>query len=306
MENTDISVVIINYNVKDLLITCLRTLYLFHKADFAIEVIVVDNNSTDGSLDAVREAFPAVILIENKFNAGFPAANNQGFRIANGRYIFMLNPDTEFIDDSLDRLFSHLEKHPELAMIGPKLLNTDRSLQPSFWRYPSIANIFLEMIYMDVALGKKNYRDKDARHPFEAESFSGAAIFFRRELLEKIGYLDEKLFWIEEIDYCYRARTAGYRLEYYPYATIVHHVGQSAKKNYNVAICNQIVNKIKFFKKYHSSFQWMVIVLLSFVNVVAKALIFSLLAPFKALWRLKARAYWYTLPRVFNPPAGMK
>jgi GT2 family glycosyltransferase len=305
MQETDLSVIIINYNVRELLLTSLRTLYMFHRASFSMEVIVVDNNSTDGSMEAVRLQFPEVVLIENKLNAGFPAANNQGFRIAKGRYLFMLNPDTEFFDDSADKLYAHMEANPEIAMAAPKLLNTDGSLQPSFWRYPSLANIFLETIYLDKLLVRKNYRDKDPGKPFEAESFSGAAILFRRELLDTIGYLDEQLFWIEEIDYCYRARQAGYRLEYYPYASLIHHVGQSAKKNYNISVCNQIVNKIKFFKKYHNTFSWLLIVILSLFHVLAKALVFSVLAPLKRQYALKAKAYWYTLPKVFNPPLGM-
>jgi GT2 family glycosyltransferase len=303
---TMVSVVIVNYNVKDLVLRCLETLYGFHHQPFDMEVILVDNDSTDGSVEAIRNRYKDVIIIENKYNAGFPAANNQAFKIASGQYLFMLNPDTEFQDDSLDRLVTFMEQNPQTSMIGPRLLNSDGSYQASVWRYPTLSGIFFEMLYLKPFLGHKNYRDKDLTQPFEADSFSGAAILFRREVMNKIGGLDEKLFWIEEVDYCYRAQQAGFKLLYYPYATILHHIGQSAKKNYNITICNQIVNKIKFFKKYHPGFLWMMVVVLSFCNVLAKILMFSLLSPFKKVYRLKAKAYVYTLPRVFNPPQGMK
>ncbi|MFI5148626.1 MAG: glycosyltransferase family 2 protein [Bacteroidia bacterium] len=301
----DVSVVIVNYNVKDLLIRCLETLVSFNSGLYSLEIILVDNNSSDRSAEAVRNKFPEVIIIENKQNAGFPRANNQAFTISTGRYVFMLNPDTEFSDNSLEKMINYMDLHTETALIGPKLLNSDGSLQASVWRYPSIKGIFFEMLYLSPLLGFKNYADKDKTHAFEADSFSGAAILFRRAVMEKIGMLDEKLFWIEDVDYCYRASGAGYKLLYYPDASILHHIGQSARKNYKVTICNQIVNKIKFFRKYHPGLPWLTVVLLCFGEVMAKLVVFSLLSPFRVIYARKARAYWYTLPRVFNPPQGM-
>jgi GT2 family glycosyltransferase len=301
-----ITVVIVNYNVKALLLTCLKTLYQYQPSSQSLEVIVVDNHSSDDSISAVRSAFPEVRIIENKHNAGFPAANNQAFQVAQGEYIFMLNPDTEFCDDSLSRMTTYLDIHSEIALIGPRLLNSDLSLQSSCWRYPTLSSIFWEMMYIKPLAGKKNYRDKDFNQSFEAESFSGAAILFRRDVFAKIGYLDEQLFWIEDIDFCYRAKKAGLKLLYYPGASIIHHIGQSAKKNYTISICNQVVNKIKFFRKYYPGLRTVLVVLLSFLHVCLKLILFLFLSPFKKVFRLKLSAYWYTLPRVFNPPLGMK
>lgn len=306
MQLVDISVVIVNYNVKDLVLVCLSTLYKYLPSFVKIETILVDNHSADGSVEAIALSFPQVIVISNDFNAGFPAVNNQAFKIARGRYIFMLNPDTEFIDDALAKIFAYMEVNKHISMLGPKLLNSDRSLQKSFWRFPTIRYLFFETIYLKKFIGRKYYSDKNINEPFEAESFSGAAIFFKRELIDKIGFLDEKLFWIEEIDYCYRAMQAGLKIIYYPRAAIVHHIGQSAKRNYNVAICNQVVNKIKFYKKYHGIFKWFVVVMLSFIHVVSKLIVFSVLSPFSKLYYLKAKAYLYTMPRVFRPPVKMK
>jgi N-acetylglucosaminyl-diphospho-decaprenol L-rhamnosyltransferase len=305
-KKIDISVVIVSYNVKELVLTCLNTLYKFLPKAINIETILVDNNSIDKTVEAVKLNYEQIHVIANSYNAGFPAANNQAFKIANGKYIFMLNPDTEFLDDSLAMLYQKIEEDSSISLIAPLLLNTDRSRQLSVWRFQSIWSIFCETHYLNFLLGNKNYSDKDFSKPFEAESFSGAAILFNKNVLDKIGSLDETMFWIEDTEFCYRAFHANLKLLYYPKAKIVHHIGQSAKKNYNISISNQIVNKIKFFKKHHSVFSWMVVVLLSFYHVMLKLLIFSVLAPFNKVYLRKAKAYLYTLPMVFNPPQGMK
>jgi GT2 family glycosyltransferase len=226
----DISIIIVNYNVKHFVLNCLKTIYNDNNSKLNFETIVIDNNSTDSSIAAIKEFFPQVQLIENKHNAGFPAANNQGFKIAKGNYIFMLNPDTELQDDALFKLFDFMENNSSIDIIAPMLLNSDFSFQSNVWRYPTFWSIFCEMHYLNFFLGSKNYKDKDFSLSFEAESFSGAAIFFRQEVLTKIGLLDETMFWIEDVDFCYRANQASLKLLYYPKSKIVHHIGQSAKK----------------------------------------------------------------------------
>ncbi len=304
MEQPKVSVVIVNYNVKDLILTSLTTLYRFHQRG-NIEVIVVDNQSKDGSNEAIKEQFPGVILIENNFNAGFPKANNQGFEIAKGEYIFMLNPDTEFKENSIDILSDYLDEHREIAALGPKLLNSDQSFQNSVWRYPSVTSVFCESFYLSKFLDKKNYRDQDKSQKFEAESFSGAAIFFRKEVLEQVGNLDETMFWIEDVEFCYRMHHKGLKCLYFPETAILHHIGQSAKKNYNISLSNQVFNKIKFFKKHHSTLAWMIIVLISFIHVLYKIILFGVLSPLNPIYYRKCKAYLYTLPKIFNPPKGI-
>lgn len=306
MNPVSISIVIVNYNVKDLLLQCLRSIYSKTNELIVIETIIIDNDSKDDSVAAVMKEFPQVVLIENKFNAGFPAANNQGFEIAKGKYIFMLNPDTEFLDNSLALLYNYMEHHNEINLIAPMLLNSDKSRQLSVWRFPSIWYLFCEMHYLNTFLKQKNYLDKDLKKSFEAESFSGAAIFFRKNIFDKIGKLDETMFWIEDTEFCYRAHHAGLKLLYYPEAKVLHHIGQSAKQNYTVSISNQIFNKIKFFKKHHNRLQWLLVMMLSFYHVIMKLLIFGFLSPINSTYFRKAKAYWYTLPNVFNPPVGMK
>ena len=166
MLRKKVSVVIVNYNVKDLILTSLRTLYTFNSSE-NLEVIVVDNHSADGSCIAIREEFPQVILLENNFNAGFPKGNNQGFELATGEYIFMLNPDTEFKENSIDRMTAYLDNHPEISLLAPKLLNSDGSFQLSAWRYPTVTSVFCESFYLKFFLKKKIYADKSFDEIFE-------------------------------------------------------------------------------------------------------------------------------------------
>lgn len=296
----DLSIVIVSYNVKDFLLDCLKSVYA--DDSFVAEVIVVDNASSDGSSEAVRKYYPDVILIENSRNKGFPAANNQAFKIAKGKYILMLNPDAILLEKTLVNLIRYLDKNHDAGIIAPQLLNTDGSIQQSVWRFPSLKSIFAEMFYLNFLLGKKNYSDQNKDSEFEAESFSGAAILFRRSVLDSIGMLDEKLFWIEDVDFCYRAKKAGMRLMYFPAAKAIHHISKSAKTNYNVSISNQIFNKIKFYKKHKSKPAVIFLILLSLYHVLAKIALFLILSPFSKTYWLKAKAYLYTLPRTINPP----
>lgn len=301
----DISIVIVNYNVKHYVLKCLQSIYL-QPCGLEIETIVVDNNSSDGSNEAIQEFYPNVHLIQNKNNAGFPAANNQAFKIAKGKYIFMLNPDAELFENTLLGLFKKMENDLSIGLIAPKLLHTDGSWQQSVWHYPTLWTIFCETFYLKSFLKHKNYNKQNKNEEFEADSFSGAAIFFRKSIIESIGMLDETLFWIEDVDFCYRAKKAGMKLLYYPKVQATHHISVSAKLNYNVSISNQIFNKIKYFRKYKNLVSSSIVLIISLIHVLYKLIAFTVLSPFSVVYSRKAKAYWYTLPKIFNPPKGMK
>jgi N-acetylglucosaminyl-diphospho-decaprenol L-rhamnosyltransferase len=301
-----VSIVIVNYNVKELILKCLYSIDKYSSNREEMEIIVVDNNSSDDSVSEIKRTFPDVIVIENKTNDGFPIANNQAFKIAKGEFIFMLNPDTELLNDGILQLSAFLDENPNIAMVAPKLFNTDRSLQKSFWRFPKLKYIIAEDYYLKPLIKEKYYEDKDINNMFEVESVSGAAMFFRRTLFDSIGMLDEKLFWIEDIDYCYRIVKNNNKIVYLPSIQIVHHIGQSAKKNYNISISNQIYNKIKFFDKHYSKTKTILLKYHNFIFVLFKIITFGILSPFKKMYFLKTKAYIYTLRRVFNPPTGIK
>lgn len=303
-NNLDISIIIVSYNVKELLEKCLSS-FKFFSEKIHYEIIIVENASSDGTSVTIREKFPNINLIINNRNKGFPAANNQAFLISKGKYILMLNPDTEFIDDSLTKMFDYLEKNESISFLAPKLLNTDMTIQNSIWRFPTLFSVFCESFHLNFLAEKKNYSDKNRNQIFEADSFSGASILFRRNIIDKIGMLDEKLFWIEDVDFCYRAKQAGLKLIYYPEAVVVHHIGQSAKKNYYISISNQVFNKIKFFRKYHSVSELFFVTIISFISVFLKIIFFFICSALGITYFLKFKAYVYTLPRIFNPPQSI-
>ncbi len=294
-----VSIIIVNYNVADLLLKCVSSIYKFTAAD-SFEIIVIDNNSTDNSRLLITGNFPNVIWIQNTNNVGFPAANNQGMRIAKGEYIFLLNPDTELIQDSISILQSFLKSNKNISIVAPLLLNSDKTIQRSLFRFPEIRYILFENLYLNFLTSSKYYEDKDLQTGFEIDSASGAALFFHRELIEKIGMLNEKLFWIEDVDFCYRNVLNGGKNYYLPDTKIIHHSGQSAKKNYDVSISNQVTNKIRFYYLYKSSFALFIVYFISIANVLIRLIVFGLLAPFKKIYFLKMRAYLFTIPKLFT------
>ena len=302
--NPSVTIIIVNYNVKDLLVACLYSIYKY-TIGCSYEIIVVDNNSVDESVVVVKEKFPNVILLQNKTNAGFPEANNQGMRISKGEFILLLNPDTELIEDSIAILLNFSRENPNVTLIAPKLLNADRTVQRSIYRFPRLKYLLAEMFYLEFLTPDKYYAEKNTNTIFEVESAAGAALFFRKELIKTIGMLNARLFWIEDIDFCYRIAKAGGKVVYLPTTEIVHYSGQSAKRNFNVSISNQVINKIKFFKIHKSGIKLFFVYLLSLSNVIMRLILFTFLAPFGKIYFLKMKAYWFTLPVIFTATKGI-
>jgi len=300
MNDKDLSIVIVSYNVKEFILNCINSIYESVGSGISFEIIVVDNGSTDDSVELIEEKFPFVILIKNKSNLTFPKANNQAFDISRGKYIFMLNPDTYIKNDAVRILKEYLDKNHETYFVAPKLLNADLTIQTSIWKFPEIKFIIGQMIYSKYLLKNKLYNDYLYDKPLNVDSFSGAAIMFRRIVIDIIGLLDNNLFWIEDIDYCYRAEIKKLRRTILPNAEIIHFGGQSAKKNYNVSIYNQTFNKIKFYKKYHDLFSTFTVILISFINAIIRAFIFLVLSPLKLEYFKKSIAYFRTFIYFFK------
>lgn len=233
----DISVIIVNYNVKYFVEQCLHSVLKAQK-HLKVEVFVVDNNSTDGSCNMLRAKFPEIALIENKENLGFSKANNQAIRLASGKYILLLNPDTVIEEETLLRCFEFMETHPDAGGLGVKMIDGKGHFLPESKRglpTPSAAfyKIFgLSRIFPHSARFNRyhlGYLSKDATH--EIEILAGAFMFMRHETLEKTGLLDEDFFMYgEDIDLSYRITQAGYKNYYYPGTTIIHYKGESTKK----------------------------------------------------------------------------
>jgi GT2 family glycosyltransferase len=243
LENSfDVSIVIISWKMKDLLKRCLETIYLFTK-DINIEIIVIDNNSQDGTSEMIEENFPQIKLIKNPENRGVAPARNQGIKETKGKYILILDADMELIDNSIKHLYDFMENHSEAGIVGCKLVDKDFNLQFSCKRFPTLlAFLFRRLEWIDAVKKSetlKNHTMKDWDHNEikEVDYLIGACQFFRREIVDKIGLYDDKIFYgPEDIDFCLRIWKAGWKVFYYPFTSIIHHEQRITKKNYFSAI----------------------------------------------------------------------
>lgn len=231
----DLSIVVVNWNTCEMTRDCLVSVRA-GIAGLAAEVIVVDNGSTDGSADMIASEFPDCILIRNAENRGFAAANNQGFAIARGRHVLLLNTDTLVHGDVLPASVAWLDAHPEVGAMGCRVLNTDGSVQLTCSMYPSILNQFLQLSGLSKLtfprfFGRYLMTDWQRDSEREVEVISGCYLLVRHAVLDKVGPLDEDFFFFgEETDWCKRMRDAGWRLFFTPVGQITHHGSASARK----------------------------------------------------------------------------
>ena len=234
----DISICIISYNTRQLLADCLRSIQASgtHRS---YEIIITDNGSTDGSLEMLQTEFPEVQVIRNISNLGYTVPMNQALRLALGRYLVQLNPDTLVQPGLFDTLADYLEANPQVGILSPKVLNRDGTLQYQCRRSAARPRDALSyMLHLDRLFSKSQrfggylmtYMDANATH--EAEAVSGSCMMIRREVVEGIGYLDEAIFaYQEDTEFCFRARKAGWKVVYLPTASIIHFGGQGGSKN---------------------------------------------------------------------------
>jgi N-acetylglucosaminyl-diphospho-decaprenol L-rhamnosyltransferase len=255
----DLSVVVLNWNVRDLLGRCLASL----RADrYALEIIVVDNASHDDSVAMVREKYPQVTLIANVENRGFTGGNNQGIEVSHGRYVMVLNPDTEVLGDAIDRVVDYLDRQLDVGALGPQLLNPDRSVQSSRRRFPTLTTAFFESTWLQGlaprGLLAHYYMDDVAPdHTHEVDWLNGACTVFRREALDRVGVYDAQNFFMysEELDLCRRVKEAGWKIVYLPGAQVVHYVGKSSDQAVAARHIYFQTSKVHYFRKWHGAFQ---------------------------------------------------
>ncbi|HJN06291.1 MAG TPA: glycosyltransferase family 2 protein, partial [Bacteroidales bacterium] len=246
-----LSVVIVNYNVEYFLDQCLSSVKIAME-NIDGEVIVVDNNSIDGSNNMVKNKYPDVNLIANKKNVGFSVANNQGIKRSKGEYILLLNPDTVVEHNTFEKVISFMEGHPDAGALGVKMVDGSGNFLPESKRgLPTPSTAFYKMFGLSSLFPRSKrfaryhlgHLDNDQIH--KVEILPGAFMLLRKSVLDKIGLLDESFFMYgEDIDLSYRIIKAGYYNYYYPETRIIHYKGESTKKgsvNYVLVFYNAMV-----------------------------------------------------------------
>jgi GT2 family glycosyltransferase len=223
----------------------------------------VDNGSTDGSGRVVEEKFPEVKVIENQENVGFAEANNQALRISKGKYLLLLNPDTQVKEKAIEGLVSFMETHPRAGISGAQLLNSDGSKQNSIANFPSLATELLNKSFLRWLFPKKfPGKERDYPEPIEVDSVIGACMVVRRDALEQVGLLDEDYFiFLEETDWCYRMKRAGWKIYHIPQAQVFHFQGKSAETVKKRARVEFYRSRYHLFKKNRGHLQWFLLLI---------------------------------------------
>lgn len=225
----DVSIIIVNYNTKDLTLDCIDSI-LAEGSSLKKEIIVIDNNSTDGSLDSLEKLAKnnVIQLIKNEENSGFAKANNQGIKIAKAPYIFLLNSDTKVRPRSIERLITFAKKNKNVGAVGSRLLNPDGNVQESAFPLPTFSRALKQYWF-----GKKGMLDKYApsgSKAVEVEVLVMAAFLITPQCLKKVGMLNEKYFmYFEDFDYCRSILRSGLKIYYLPTSEIIHYHGASGK-----------------------------------------------------------------------------
>ena len=241
----DLSVSIVNTNARELLLACLESL-----SSEDAEIVVLDNASEDGSVEAVRGRFPGVRVIAQRHRAGFGANHNTAIRATSGRYVYVLNEDTTAKDWGFARITEYLDHHPGVAALGPRLVYPDGRHQDSAWRFPTPAVAALGAL----TLGRAGVKQSRGDRPHPVDWVMGAAIVFRREALDEVGLFDEEFFlYSEEVDLCVRLRQAGWEVEYFPEATVVHHESRFSSEIPERRVNEMWRSRHRYWRKHHSA-----------------------------------------------------
>jgi hypothetical protein len=269
------------------------------------EVIVVDSASADGSPDMVRQRFPDARLIASPVNLGFSKGNNLGVAHSSGRYILLLNPDTEVLDDALEVMVAYMDSYPEVGVLGPKLLFPDGRVQSSRRRFPTLSTAFLESTILQQCFPHNRVlehyyiQDRSDEEEQDVDWIVGACMLIRRQTWEQVGPLDESFFmYSEELDWCRRAKTAGWRVVYLPQATILHHEGQSSVQVVPARHIYFQSSKVLYFRKHHGvliSETLRLFLLATYVLQLCEEAAKWLVGHKRALRSERVRAYWRVL-----------
>lgn len=270
-----LSIIIVNWNVRDALRACVASLRAHPARRHPQRIIVVDNASTDGSVAMLRDEFPAVHVVSSAQNLGYGGGNNLGLAYAErldseagqttadqAAYFLILNPDTEATPGALDALLEYADAHPDAGVVGPQLRYADGAAQSSRRRFPTLATALFESTWLQPLAPRRlldDYYVRDRRDDeiCDVDWLVGAALLARREVYRQVGGFDDRSFFMysEEIDWCRRIKQAGWRVVYHPQAVIVHHEGKSSAQVSAQRMIYFNTSKVRYFAKHHGRAQ---------------------------------------------------
>jgi N-acetylglucosaminyl-diphospho-decaprenol L-rhamnosyltransferase len=260
-----LTILIVSWNVRDLLRQCLVSLGQFPATQADQTIIVVDNASSDGTIEMLRRDFPHVHVIANTVNRGFTGGNNDGLKQLldhnpQPTFVLLLNPDTEITSGALDVLLDYAQGQPQVGLIGPQLRYPDGRVQSSRRRFPNLLTGLFESTWLQDwapkhVLEQFYMRDMPDTQTVDADWVVGAAMLVRAELIAQVGLLDEEHFFMysEETDWCRRIKNAGWRVVYHPASVIIHHEGQSSKQVSARRMLLFNTSKVRYFAKHHGA-----------------------------------------------------
>lgn len=291
MKTPELTVIVVNYNVKDLVLACLRSLYVSSDKDMT-EVIVVDNTSIDGSVDAIKQEFPGVRLIANTENVGFARACNQGAAMAGGEVLLFLNPDTVVNREAVAGLVSVLKNNPKIGIAGPQLVYPDGRSQASAFRFVTPSVYIMNSMIVGRLLGKvyktvfgrphtltsQFFPERPSVALFEPDYITGACLAIRREVFKEVGGFPENCFiYNDDTALAWRAKSRGYSVVSLNRVSIVHHHQQSRKHNLKRALVSRQTSKLAFARDNLAPIQVIVLRLLVLLELVGRLPIYAVL-----------------------------
>jgi N-acetylglucosaminyl-diphospho-decaprenol L-rhamnosyltransferase len=253
----DLSIVIITWKMKNLLKSCLDSIYKYTKG-VKFEIILIDNKSDDGTVEMIEKDFPEIRLVKNESNRGVAPARNQGLGLVKGKYILILDADIELIEDSISQLFDYMEKNSSCGLVGSKLVDPNGLCQYSCKRFPT----FLSLVYrrfehLDFVRNSRTLqfhimKEWDHNSISDVDYLIGACQFFRKDVIDKIGFYDQNIFYgPEDIDFCLRIWKAGWSVVYYPLTSMIHREQRITKKKLiSVLTIKHLLGILYIFKKY--------------------------------------------------------
>jgi GT2 family glycosyltransferase len=293
-----LSIIVVNFNTRDLLKACLGSVYTETKG-VEFEVIVVDNNSCDGSQEMLEKEFPRVVKVFNRDNKRWAGGNNQGIKIAKGSIIALLNSDTVVIKDAFAKTIQFMNRFPEASIVGCKLLNPDGSLQTSCKGFPSIWNFFEESFFLYLLFPHSKIFGHYYLNGFKydrimpVDMVSGACFMVRRDTFENVGLFDESYyFYGEETDFCFRAKQLGRQTYFFPDAEVIHYGGGSqGNSREHFKILHEGI--IHFTQKHYHGFKQICAISLFNLGVVFRVLAYFLIGIVSWNYALIKKSYYF-------------